>query len=246
MKKILFSVFLAGMAASCGKENVYSNDFSSVVFINASPGSPAVTVFIDTIPQVLAGIAYRSTSDYRSVQPGGRLLEFKTTTNFVTTKRGGAESENFIANTASSYFLYDTLTASIQNFRILRLTDDLTVPAKGFSNVRFIPLAMKAPQVDVTFLRTSVTPNDSITFANKAYVGDAPSADALKTLSAFTPVPLGTYTVKLKAAGTQNILATSASTVLSGTTGLTGIFTFYSVGTAVGQPLAVSSFRHYP
>jgi hypothetical protein len=246
MKKTLIGLLIIGIVASCGKENIYSNDFSSVAFINASPGSPAVTVFVDTIPQVTAAIAYRSNSGYRSVQPGARNLEFRTTTNFVTTKRGGGPTENFVANTASSYFLYDTLTASNQNFRVLRLTDDLTVPAKGFAMVRFVPLAIKAPAVDVTFLRTSSTPNDSVTFMNKAYVGDAPSADAIKTLSMFTPIPLGTYTVKLKTAGTQTVLATLASNVLSGTTGLTGIFTFYSAGTAQGQPLAISSFRHYP
>src|SRR5688500_17044610 len=104
MKKILFSALLIGLVASCGKENIYSNDFSSVVFINASPGSPAVTVYVDTIPQVAAAIAYRSNSGYRSVQPGGRNVEFRTTSNFVTTKRGGTGSENFVANTASTYF----------------------------------------------------------------------------------------------------------------------------------------------
>ncbi|HVG13572.1 MAG TPA: DUF4397 domain-containing protein [Chitinophagaceae bacterium] len=246
MKKILFGLLITGMIAGCGKENIYSNDFSSAVFINASPGSPSVTVFIDTIPQVAAAIAYRSNSGYRSVQPGARNLEFRTTTNFVTTKRGGGPTENFVANTASSYFLYDTLTVSNQNFRVLKLSDDLTVPAKGSAMVRFVPLAIKAPAVDVTFLRTSNTPNDSVTFTNRAYVGDAPSADALKALSLFTPIPIGTYTVKLKTAGTQNVLASSTSNVLTGTTGLTGIFTFYSAGTAQGQPLAISSFRHYP
>lgn len=244
MKKLLYSLLVTVVLISCGKRNEYSTNFSSVAFINASPGAPAVNVFIDTIEQTAGAVAYRSTSGYRSVEPGMRNIEFRTTVNFVTAKRGGI-NESFTVNTASSIFLYDTLTAANQTFRTLRLSDDLTLPANGMIKVRFVPLAMNAPAVDVTFLRTSAATPDSVTITNRTYVGANPSDATKQTLSNFQTIPLGAYTIKLKAAGTQNVLASGAFN-LNGITGTTGIYTIYSVGTAQREPLAISSFRHFP
>ncbi|MBD0277978.1 MAG: DUF4397 domain-containing protein [Flavisolibacter sp.] len=248
MKKILGIILIIGFIAGCGKENKYSNDFSAVAFINASPGSPAINVFVDTMQQTAAGIAYRSNSGYLNVQPGTRAIELSATTNFVTSKHVQSPTEVFEPNTASTYFIYDTTTASNQQLKTLRLNDDLSVPALGSIKVRFVPLAINAPAVDVTFLRTSASTPDSVTITNRSYVGANPSAATIQALSAFTTIPAGAYTVKLKAAGTQNVLASAPFTLaqLTGTGNQVGIVTFYSAGTAKGQALGVSVFRHYP
>jgi hypothetical protein len=244
MKNIISLFIIGSLLVSCSKENTFSNDFASVVFINAAPATPAAgfTVYVDTVAQS-ASIAYRSNTGYLSVRPGARNIELSGTVNFQSVKFVDAVETNFETNTASTVFVYDTLSAANPKFKTLRLADDLSLPATGNVKVRFVPLAVKGAPVDVTFLRTSVTPNDSVTLTNRSYVGANPGA-AVQALSAFTTIPLGSYTVKLKPTGTQTVAA-SATANLNGTTGFAGIYTFYSTGTAQGQPLALSSFNHY-
>jgi hypothetical protein len=248
IRKIISIVLLAVVIVSCGKENQYSNDFAAVAFVNASPAAPVAgfTVFVDTIAQG-ATIAYRSTtgsgtgSVYLSVRPGTRNIELRNVVNFQTVKYMEMPETTFETNTASTFFIYDTLSAANQKLKALRLSDDLSLPATGSVKVRFVPLAVNAAPMDVTFLRTSVTPNDSITLTNRSYVGANPN---VSTLSAFTTIPLGTYTIKLKPTGTQTVSATAAAT-LNGGTGFYGIYSVYSTGTARGLPLAVSVVNHY-
>ncbi|MBX9782294.1 MAG: DUF4397 domain-containing protein [Chitinophagaceae bacterium] len=144
----------------------------------------------------------------------------------------------FAKNSAYTIIAYDTLATPSSKLKVVRLNDNLTVPATGFTHVRFVHAAPNAPAVDITFLRT-VPSLDSVTITNRSYLGASPNADAL---SAFTPVPSGTYTMKIKAAGTQTVVAT----VSLGTNLASGrIFTYYAIGTAQRRPLAVINTRHF-
>jgi Domain of unknown function (DUF4397) len=142
----------------------------------------------------------------------------------------------FEKNKAYTIVAYDTLVGG--KLKVVRLNDDLTRPASGVTHVRFVHAAPNAPAVDITLLRTAPS-TDSVTLSNKSYLGANPNAEAL---SAFAPVPGGTYTLKVKLAGTQT-LVTSASL---GTTLTAGrIYTFYAIGTAQTRPLSVISTRHF-
>jgi len=243
MKKIFGLIMICGVLAGCGKDNEYSNDFGSVVVINASPGSPTMHLFIDTMKKTPSAIAYRGSSGYISVAPGTRNFEVRSsadlTTDFVT-----LPTEAFTANTASTIIVYDTQTTANKILRTIRLSDDLTPPAAGTVKFRFLNLAPKSNPVDVTFLRTSATPLDSVTITNQAYIGATPDAAAL---SAFNrTMPTGAYTIKLKTAGTQTVLATATISAASLNNPYGSIYTFYATGTAVGQALSIGAFRHYP
>lgn len=260
MKKILGILLVSGLAVSCGKKNTFSNDFGTVAFINASPGTPSLTFYVDTIAQVGSAIPYRSSSGYLSVAPGTRNIEARGTLNNIVSKYIQAPTETFTANTASTYIIYDTVNAG--KVRAVKLTDDLSLPAAGNLKVRFVNVAPNSNPVDVTFIRytgTSQTPVDSVTLTNRAYIGATPSSAAIQQASTFTTIPIpapmvtGTggqtgYIVRVKAAGTGNVLLASAFTTntLASAQNLAGIVTFYVTGTAQGQPLALSSFRHYP
>jgi len=98
-----------------------------------------------------------------------------------------------------------TLAASgARTLRAVQLTDDLTVPSGTNVHVRFLHLAPLAPAVDITLLRTSPS-TDSVTLTNRSYLGATPNATAL---SAFAPIPGGTYTIRVKLPGTQTVVAT--------------------------------------
>jgi Domain of unknown function (DUF4397) len=143
----------------------------------------------------------------------------------------------FEKNSAYTVVAYDTLTTPTSKLKVVRLNDNLTPPASGTTHVRFVHAAPNAPAVDITFLRTAPSV-DSVTITNRSYLGASPNADAL---SAFTPVPSGTYTLKIKAAGTQTVVAT----VSLGTNLASGrIFTYYAIGTAQRRALSVINTRH--
>lgn len=254
MKKILAILLASVLIISCGKVIEYSNDFSAVAFINAAPSSSTAAistnfnVFVDTIVQSASVVTYRGSSGYLPVKPGTRMVELRNVTNFVTYKFFENPAMEFTTNTASTVFVYDTLSASNLTLKTIRLNDELSLPPAGFIKVRFIPLAVKSAPVDVTYLRTSVTPNDSVTISNQAYIGPSPSASAIQALSTFMQIPVGAYTVKLKTTGTQTVLTSAAFTLttLTGSGNTTGINTFFSTGTAQGQALSIGQFRNYP
>ena len=154
---LLFAVLFGG----CGKVKNYSEgDFSAALFINASPSSSAVfNVVVDGVNQATT-VAYRVGTSYLNLRPGVRNVQLQSNNPALGVNYASFPTENFDANTASTIIAYDTLTSASGTLRTIRLKDDLSVPADGFIKVRFIPLAVKAPPVDVTFLRTTVTPRD--------------------------------------------------------------------------------------
>jgi hypothetical protein len=145
----------------------------------------------------------------------------------------------FDALKAYTVVAYDTLASTgAQTLRAVQLTDDLTVPSDTTVHVRFLHLAPLAPAVDITLVRTSPK-LDSVTLSNRAYIGATPNATAL---SAFTPIPGGTYTLKVKLPGTQTLVTSFA---LSTTLSNRRIITLAATGTARGQALGVMPLRHF-
>jgi Domain of unknown function (DUF4397) len=243
--KRLFIAMIAGLSLTgCGKENNYTTNFASATFINASPSvnnaapRPGINIFVDTLAKSASVIAYRSSTGYLGIEPGSRKLELRTNTT-PTAVLFNAAAESFEANKASSFIIYDTLSATNTSLKVLRLNDDLSLPTAGNIKVRFLHLANNAPAVDLTLVRTSVTPNDSVTLTNRSYIGASPVAS---TLEPFASIPQGAYTLKVKLAGTQTVALTAA---LSSLNAANGIFTLYAAGTTQGQALTANVVRHY-
>jgi len=93
--------------------------------------------------------------------------------------------------------------------------------------------------VDLTLVRTSVTPNDSVTLTNRSYIGASPTISALEP---FASIPQGAYTLKVKLAGTQTVALTAN---LASLNVANGIFTLFAAGTTQGQALTANAVRHY-
>jgi hypothetical protein len=252
MKKIIGFLALGAVLASCGKENTFTTDFGSVNIINAAPVVstafapllPTFTLFVDTSIRANTALTYRGATGYQAVTPGVRNLSLRLAgnTNRVLWTANNQQINN---GQGYTYLIYDTLPIPVtatSTYRGVQLVDDLNLPATGQAKVRFAHLAINAPAVDVTLLRTSVTPNDSVTISNRSYLGAAPTLATIAQTATFSAIPAGTYSLRVKAAGTQT-LALAPATV---TIGNQNIFTFYAAGTAQGQALTANAFRHYP
>ena len=243
--KRLFIAMIAGLSLTgCGKEINYTTNFASANFINASTSvtnsapRPGISIFVDTLAKSASVIAYRGSTGYLGIEPGSRKLELRTNTT-PTAVLFNAAAESFEVNKASSFIIYDTLSTTNTSLKVLRLNDDLSLPTAGNIKVRFLHLANNAPAVDLTLVRTSVTPNDSVTLTNRSYIGASPVAS---TLEPFATIPQGAYTLKVKLAGTQTVALTAS---LSSLNAANGIFTLYAAGTTQGQPLTANVVRNY-
>jgi hypothetical protein len=239
-------ILIAGtLLFGCGKVKTYSTDYSAAAFINAAPGNTTFNVLVDGISQTATALVFKGTSPYLNVSPGQRNIVIRNT-NPAQVVDYKTLTESFVTNTASTFVVYDTLATVTSALRTVRLNDDLSAPATGFVKFRFLPLAIFSPEVDVTYLRTSVTPNDSVTVSNLAYIGNNPSAATLSKIEKFITLPGGSYTIKQKLTGTQTLYSTPVTFNPTVAGAFKGIYTFYTNGTAQGQPLGVNVFRNFP
>ncbi len=242
MKKIIG--FFAGtiLLVSCGKVNDFTNEFGTVLVLNSSPSAAtstsAMNVYIDTLVKTAAAVTYRSNSGYLAASIGPRTIQTRPAIN-AAINYVNLTNQQIDFNKATTLVVYDTTTASSNSLRSVMLTDDLSLPATGQVKVRFLHLANNAPAVDITLLRTSAATPDSVTLTNRTFIGATPNAAAL---SAFAGIPSGTYSIRVKLAGTQTIALTPVTANLSA---LNGIYTLFAAGTAVGAPLTANVLRHF-
>jgi hypothetical protein len=248
-KKILLVALVSlALLPACEKAFEQPADWSSVAVIQASPvaaASPTDTleVFMDNQRYNSTGIVYNTNSTYLPVLSGSKTIDIRRGPSTSASNYVNSFSYNFEKGKSYSFFVYDTASTSSSQAKVLRLKDDLSLPAANMAHVRFVHLAPNTPAVDLTLLRTSATPNDSVTISGKSYVGASPNEDGL---SPFTAIPRGTYTAKIKTAGTQTVLTSATVTITTGANINEGrIVTIYITGTAKGRPLAIGSFRHY-
>jgi hypothetical protein len=264
MKQTIAIASLLFFATSCMRKFekiTVGNDFASVAVINAAPSATGAAtntsglVFVDNISQTGSAVAYRSSSGYMSVRPGARNFRYMATTA-DSARFAEFNGANFEAGKSYTYVFYDTIpaaqTGSARRLKSLRLTDDLSLSGKANNSafVRVLNLASQAPALDVTFLRTNVATADSVTVTNINYVGNNPTQTQLDQLSRFnTILPLGfagTYTIRVKLAGTQTLAIAPTTVALTTQTISQSFVTVYITGGAQGQPLTVNVFRHYP
>jgi hypothetical protein len=257
--KQLFNILTisAGLLfASCEKQalELTAQSSAAVAFIHAAPTpppiapavAPAVDILIDgLLSNGSSRLSFRTFSAgggsgnggaYMAITPGSRSIKISPDsgrTAFISANL------QFDASKAYTVVAYDTLASTgAQTLRAVQLTDDLTVPSDTTVHVRFLHLAPLAPAVDITLVRTSPK-LDSVTLSNRAYIGATPNASAL---SAFTPIPGGTYTLKVKLPGTQTLVTSFALTT---TLSNRRIITLAATGTARGQALGAMALRHF-
>jgi len=250
MKKYISYAFILMAFIACEKEATEqsaTNATAGVAVLHAAPGAPTVDLVVDgLVPKYGRRLSYGLTAQSGGAGNGQIYVPILAGTRNikVSVDSGRTNVFNsdllFEANKSYTSIVYDTLSSARNTLLVARLEDNLAVPATGQVHARYIHAAPRGGNWDITFLRTSATPNDSVTLTNRSYLGATPNVAAL---SAFTPLPAGTYTMKIKAAGTQNVVTSVPLTTNFATAGR--IFTVVSIGTAQSQTLSTSLLRHY-
>ncbi|OYU56147.1 MAG: hypothetical protein CFE25_02575 [Chitinophagaceae bacterium BSSC1] len=193
-----------------------------------------------------ASIAYGGnlSGPYAGVKPGATTIGLRTltgTTDLVS------KSATLNASSATSVFAYDTLTPA-GTIKAIALNNNMTASAAGTANLRFLNLSPTSAVLSAVLTRTAdgfgVATTGSTTFGNVAYVGSTTPNEA--TLSNFTNIPVGTYSLAL-VSGTTNVFTTTL-TIREGKA-----YSLVARGYAAGRPgttaaqaLGASLIMHNP
>lgn len=241
-------MLIATIAISCDKEAtpLGTRDNSGIAFINAAPGIPRISVYVDTGRMNFAAgqINYLGGSLNSAIPSGRQVVNLDTLAATGIYKPALATTTfDFVPGKMHTFIMYDTINSEAPGkARILRLNDDLSLPALGRAKVRVLHLAPTAPRVDIKLFRTTTTGLDSVQFNNVGYIGGGTSLNEA-ALSAFTDVPSAVYTVRVFLAGTQTLVV-SASCDLNNAADRLRMRTLYVTGGAKGLPIIATSFRH--
>jgi hypothetical protein len=175
--------------------------------IHASPDAPGVDLLVDGTV-VGTNLAFPNSTGYLSVPPGIRNVKVRV---------AGTSTTVIDANLPVAAGAYYTVIAadSVAQLTPLVLTDDLTSPTVGNAHVRFVHLSPNAPAVDIA------VQGGGVLFPNISFLQSTP----------FTPVPLGTYNLEVRVAGTTTVVLSLSGVSL----GEQGIYTLWASGFVGGS-----------
>jgi hypothetical protein len=207
-KKISSLLYISGISAllltACDPDTFEPEGIGSFSVTNAAPGSPTVDVLVDGQVTSTARLTYGTTTITQSGSAQVYLPILAGAHNINISVDTGKTSLTQISHQAEtgkihSFFLYDSIVNNSAP-KVLKLTDDLTLPTGANGHVRFLNLAPNSGPLDVTLVRGTVydsivtaspqttarvfVPADSITLSNRAFIGPNPDANAL---AMFTP-----------------------------------------------------------
>ncbi len=193
-----------------------------------------------------ASIAYGASlaGPYAGIAPGAATIGLRTltgTTNLVT------KSATLVTSSATSVFAYDTLTPA-GTIKAIVLNNNTTAPATGTANLRFLNLSPTSALLSAVLTRTAdgygVAATGSSTFGNVPYVGSTTPNEA--TLSNFTNIPAGTYTLAIVAGTTPVATATLAIRPGKAYTVVARGYAAGRPGTTAAQALGSTLILHNP
>jgi Domain of unknown function (DUF4397) len=187
---------------SCSKagSSLTTTPITYLTLINEASYSGAVSVYLnDTLATPAGGIAAGTFSTkYGTIRPGYYDVKFES-----------ASSGNLLSEIPSSD--YDTLnfytlilynTAGGDTVQSFKVWDDFSTLSSISANYRFFNLSPDEPKVDLYLNNTIVSQNRTIAdnASNNLY-------------NAFQPTAAGTYSITVKAAGKDSVIATLGQNV---------------------------------
>ncbi len=191
MKKQLLVMVLgvAGISVllgACKKNDAAMLQDAKVVLVNAvARDSAAYDFYFNDVKLNSQSVRYPSGSGYLSLAPKNYTIKIAAANTINPIATG---SYTIGAGKNYSVFAYDSVMGG--KIKVFATEDDLSAPAAGKAKVRFFHLSPVGIAVDVLA-------NDSLVFANRSYADNV--ADNAK--GAFRTVNAGSYTIKVKLAG---------------------------------------------
>ena len=228
-----------------------------ILFVNAAPGSPALTFFIENTPAGQSR-AFNEATGYIPSQVGPVQLRAKAASgqiggvlgsNDIVYRASATNQNNFSASANMSYtaFVVDTLnrprpaTSGATNLggpQFVVVTDTLRTPAAGRASVRVFNFTPDVPSVAVRLVDTS-TNQGVATFPGRSY--RTVSGSSLQ----YTSVPAGSYTLQVYTQSTFPADSTAPAATTTAVTLAEGkIYTLYTTGLARTGTLTTGLVQH--
>lgn len=197
MSPFRLSLVLAAAAAltACGDDE---DGAARLRVGHFSPDAPAVDVLVNNT-QVLTNVSYTQASSYLDALAGSANIQVRaagTTTTVINATATLAEDTDYTVLAVNRLAQIEPLV----------LEDDNTPPAAGQAHVRVVHGASTAPAVDVYVTAPGANINTATpTLTNVPFKG----------VSAYLPVPAGTYQVRVTPTGTKTVVIDVPSFVLT-------------------------------
>ena len=190
MKQLLVVVLgIAGVSVllgACKKNDSGPQQDAKVMLVNAvARDSAAYNFYFNDVKLNSQAIRYPGASGYLPIKPGNYAVKIAAA-NTINPIAAGSYTVG--AGSNYSVFAYDSIMGG--KVKVFAAEDDLSAPAAGKARVRFFHLSPVAIAVDVLA-------NDSLLFANRSYADNITNT----AKGAFKTVDAGTYTIKVKLAG---------------------------------------------
>jgi hypothetical protein len=192
-----FLVILSSLGMNCSKtgSSLTTSPVTYLTLINEATYTGAASVYLnDTLTTPAGGIAAGTfSSEYGHISPGYYDVKFATTS-----------SDSLLSEIPSSD--YDTLnfytlilynTAGGASAQSVKIWDNFSTLSSINANYRFFNLSPDEPNVDLYL-------NNTIVSSNRAIADNASNT----LYNAFQPTAQGTYSITVKSAGKDSVIAT--------------------------------------
>lgn len=171
--------------SSCKKDSADDQgENAKLSVVNLSPEIPAAEVYFNNELQTTTPILFATSSGYLSVKTGNRTGDVKAAGTSLT-----LSSQRYLFKANRNYSLFIAGNVSDNTLKTVFVEDDLTLAATSEGRIRLFHGCVGAPNVDILL-------NGNVVISNVAYA----------SLSDFTTVQAGTYTLTVRQSGTTTVL----------------------------------------
>lgn len=256
IKAIIFGLGAAACLTGCKKEDAPATtpdtNLGYVSFTNVNNSSKVINVFVDNKKVNSAAIAVNATmlGTYAGFAEGTHTLQTKDTSSVLPPIVYYTGDFTVQKGKAYSFFQYGPLSAG--NLKGILLNTDNIPDLNGNAKVRFLNISNNAPALDIVLVRRegTVEKDSVVLYSALAALSSmaTPNVEALsphklvagnKAANAVPGVAASSYNIKVKLAGTNTLVTSSAGvTILPGRN-----YTFYTRGAY--PTIALSSFFDY-
>ena len=197
----------------------YSNNFpgstrklkptSTIRLFHAAPNAPNVDIYAND-KLFIGNLSYGEFTKYMVVPSGKYNIKIYAV---------GQKEKPVIdtdVNIEPKYAFTGAVIGTLPNLSLLPIPDPANANVFGTPCIRFVHLSPNAPAVDVTLQ------NGTMLFKNVKY----------KDYTLYVCIPTGTYTLQVKAAGTNNVVLTVPNVQL----GPNIYYSTYAIGLVNGNP----------
>jgi len=199
--RVLAVALVVGIFASCmktGTGSQNSNNVSFVTLMHMAPYSSSTEVYFNNDKKTSAITAGTFSTNYGQVTPGSYAVTFKVAGS--DSILSAIPSDTYDSLGFYTLVLFNRADSSVGSMKI---NDDFSTLSLSNANYRFFNFCPDAPAVDL-FLNTTAVQSGRQT-ADNEYGG---------SLNIFQAIASGSYSVTVKSAGKDSVIATQSSVTL--------------------------------